>query len=340
MTRHEDLLTRVTTTLSHPDGSVEVTATPNGLCAITVTPRRDLFVPITTWTTAYPIAFIEHALRVKGPAYVCDELMREDSPRYIQHSFEWDLLSYVDPSAFADTSILDFGSGSGASSLVLARMFPKARIVGVELQAKQVELARHRAVCANVTDRVTFQCSPNAERLPEGLGTFDYILFSAVYEHLLPAERATMLPRLWTHLKPGGLLFLNQTPHRWFPIDLHTTGLPLINYLPDWLALPYARGWSTMVHRDATWTDLLRNGIRGGTPHEILSHLPSSAGLAELMEPSHRGVTDHIDLWYQLSNHRAKQWVGRGLRALKAVTGLTLVPSLSLAIRKGRALSS
>ena len=38
---------------------------------------------------------------------------------------------------------------------------------------------------------------------------------------------------IWAHLKSGGVLFLNQTPHRYFPVEHHTTNLPMINYFPD-----------------------------------------------------------------------------------------------------------
>ena len=83
--------------------------------------------------------------------------------------------------------------------------------------------------------------------LPADIGQFDYIILSAVYEHLLPSERPALLTLLWSHLRPGGVIFLAQTPYRWFPVELHTTGLPLINYLPDRLALACARRFSKRV---------------------------------------------------------------------------------------------
>src|SRR5205085_4362018 len=101
-----------------------------------------------------------------------------------------------------------------------------------------------------------------------------------------------LLPRIWSHLKPGGVLFINQTPHRYSPIEMHTTGLPLINYLPDALAFSAARRFSKRINGDEDWTALLRAGIRGATTGEILRVLGARSAL---LEPQ-RG--DHIALWY------------------------------------------
>jgi 2-polyprenyl-3-methyl-5-hydroxy-6-metoxy-1,4-benzoquinol methylase len=312
----------------------------SGKRAILIEPRDGLFTPIKKWVTDYPFELIEDVLLVKGPAYLCDEISRDENPRYVQHSFRWDILSYVGKEEFAGRRVLDFGSGSGASSMVLARMFPEANIVGVEVVSKFVELARHRAAFYGVDGRVSFQLSPASSTLPAEIGDFDYIVFSAVYEHLYPSEREVILPLLWSHLKPSGVLFLDQTPYRWFPIEMHTTGLPLINYLPDRLTLYCARRFSKRVSLNASWLDLLRSGIRGGSTREIMSILNREGGKAELLNPSYLGVKDHIDLWYQLSSTTRKPLTKKlmmwGFRAVKAVTGMTIIPSLSLAIRKVR----
>lgn len=323
--------------LPHPDGPVRVEEI-DGMRAITAEPRDGLFSPQREWTTHYPLELIEHVLRVKGPAYLCDEIRRDEDPRYVQHALRWDILSYSGPEDFNGRRVLDFGSGSGASSMVLARLFPEARLVGVELMPELVELARHRAKFYGLEDRVGFQLSPDATSLPPDIGLFDCIIFSAVFEHLLPGERQAILPLLWLHLKPGGTLFLNQTPYRWFPLELHTTGLPLINYLPDRLALHCARRWSARVRSDESWPGLLRRGIRGGTTREIMTILNREGGSAEIVNPSRLGVRDQIDLWYQRPGFtlkpRTKKLAMYGFRAIRTVTGLTMIPELSLAIRK------
>lgn len=326
----------MSTVLSHPDGSIRIEEC-NGKRAISVEPRHGVFTPRKKWLTDYPLELIEHVLRVKGPAYLCDEIMRDEDPLSVQHHLHWHILSYAREEDFAGRRVLDFGSGSGASTMVLARMFPEARIVGVELVPQLAELARRRARFHGVDRRVSFQLSPNSSSLPQGIGSFDYIILSAVYEHLLPSERPVILPLLWSHLKQGGILFLDQTPYRWFPLETHTTGLPLINYLPDRLTLYCSRWLSERVPGDASWPELLRRGIRGGTAREIMTILDREGRKPELLNPSHLGVKDHIDLWYHSTTKLkpvTRRLIAWGFRAVKAVTGVTIVHTLSLAIRK------
>lgn len=95
------------TVLTHPDASIRVD-TSNGKHAISVEPREGLFTATRKWITDYPLDLIEHVLRVKGPAFLCDEIMRDESPSYVQHHFRWDILSYVRKEDLAGKRVLDF----------------------------------------------------------------------------------------------------------------------------------------------------------------------------------------------------------------------------------------
>jgi 2-polyprenyl-3-methyl-5-hydroxy-6-metoxy-1,4-benzoquinol methylase len=320
------------------EAGIEITETMDGKRSICVKPRDGTFIPVRRWTTSYPLDLIAHVLDVKGRAYLCDEIMRDEDPRYIQHHFEWDILSYFSTEAFSGARILDFGAGCGASTMVLARMFPSAEVVSVELVPEFIALAEHRAAHYNVSDRVRILRSPDPSQLPKALGNFDFIVLSAVYEHLFPKEREMLLPLLWQHLKTNGVLFINQTPYRWFPIELHTTGLPFINYFPDSLALLICQHLSRRVRRDESWPELLRRGIRGGTIEEIIGILKRSRSDVELLTPSMNGLRDDIDLWFGLSSSSRwpcfKKTMRFAFKAIKMLTGMSMIPSLSLAIRK------
>ena len=328
------------TVLDHPDVSVRVEESGNSKNLVSVAAKGDTFVPIRSLETAYPVDLIEHVLRVKG-VYVGDEIMRDEAPLSIQQQFTWNILSYLDPNSFAGRRVLDFGCGSGASTMVLARMLPETtQFVGVDPLSRHLELARHRARWYGVSDRITFHQSPDPNSLPDGIGPFDFVVFSAVYEHLLPAERRILLPLIWRGLSPGGTLFLHETPFRWSPVETHTTGLPLINYLPDRLAHRAACRFSKRVAPDASWSELLRDGIRGGTTQEILGILAGEGQGVKLLTPCRQGVHDHIELWFRLSSparapltKRCMMWA---FKALKAVSEVSLVPWLSLAIQKVR----
>ena len=302
-----------------------------------VVPKRsDLFVPQREWETKYPVALIQLILDVKGPAFLCDEIMRDEDPSYVQQDLERDLLAYFDSADLEGQRILDFGCGSGASTVVLARMFPTAELVGVDLSEELLSVARARAEHYGLRN-VRLRRSPAGTELPAELGEFSLIVLSAVYEHLLPEERETILPTLWDRLRPGGHLFLNQTPNRLFPIEHHTTGLPLLNYLPAQLARAAALRFSRRTTVDESWETLLRRGIRGATEREILRLLRAGGASPTLLEPRAPGIEDRIDLWHAALSHRmrrTKKLLRATLKGIRKVSGLTVVPNLALAIRR------
>lgn len=317
------------------NGRVRVEPLPAGRWSISVHPKPGLRVPATRWVSGYPLELIREIHAAKG-LYVCDEIMREEDPRYVEHYLRHEVLGYVPPAAFRGKRILDFGCGSGASSVVLTRLLPECEIVGVELEERLLRIARLRAEWFGLR-RARFLRSPSGDTLPEGLGSFDFVLFSAVFEHLLPSERRKLLPLVWSRLNPGGILFLNQTPHRYFPVETHTTeGMPLINYLPDRLTLRIVRHFSRRYSGQVSWERLLRDGIRGGTVAEILGILRQD-GRPVLLEPRAE-VGDRIDLWYgSLSaRHRwLKRAIRAGLKLIKLTSGSVITPSLALALRRG-----
>jgi 2-polyprenyl-3-methyl-5-hydroxy-6-metoxy-1,4-benzoquinol methylase len=327
-------------TLDHGDGSVLVEELSDGRRRISVTPREEgQFIHEHEWTTAYPLDLIRLILNVNGAAGLCFEIMRDEDPSFIQRLLENDLFAYFEPADFRRKRILDFGCGRGASTMILARLFPESEITGVELNSAYVELARKRAEFFKL-DKVTFQQSPSGRQLPGNLGEYDFVILSAVFEHLFPEERKVIMQQLWSALTDGGYLFLNQTPNLLFPVELHTTMLPFINYLPDRLAMRAAQRFSRRISANETWPQLLRKGIRGATESEILEILKSADPNARpvMLEPRNHGLRDRIDLYYSNTNmsrlRRIKQISRFAIKTIRAISGLTIVPDLSLAFQK------
>jgi SAM-dependent methyltransferase len=216
-------------------------------------------------------------------------------------------------------------------------MFPDSDITGIDLVPEHVATARDRARHYDLR-RARFLVSPSEHSLPDGLSPFDYVFLNGVYEHLLPRERAALLPMLWSCVRPGGILFLT-SPYRYFFIEQHTTGIPFLNYCPDSLALRLARRFSKKIQPHESWESLLRRGIRGATEQEFLRLLPRGAGKATLLEPNLPGVRDRIDLWFAASGPSRrgfKRVLRMGMKAWKALSGRTMVPFLHVAIRKDR----
>jgi SAM-dependent methyltransferase len=296
-------------------------------------------VPQHQWETAYPVELVQHILVAKGPAWLCDEIRRDEDPAYVQRCLAVDIQAYFPGVDFAGRRILDFGCGCGASTAVLARMFPKAEIIGVELLGRALDVARRRLEHYGFR-RVTFRQSPSRTQLPAGLGQVDLAILSGVYEHLLEDERRTLLSEIWAVIGDNGCLLIDRVPNRWSPVELHSTRLPLINYLPRPLALGMARMLSPRVRRDATWSELLRGGVRGATVGEIVDLLPPDLGAPQLLEPKDPTVRDEIDLWYRGTNPQrmpALQALARTLmKTHRFLTGMSGVPYLTVAIRKQR----
>lgn len=293
------------------------------------------YVPFREIDTSYPVPLIERMIEVKGPIWFADEIAREEDPAYVQRTIKWGTLPFVDPTVLETARILDFGCGSGASTTILARTYPNAEVIGVELDPALVEIAQARAEFYRL-ENMTMHTSPSPDGLPEGLGQFDVVNLSAVLEHLLPDERKVLLPMLWGRLKAGGHLFLYETPQRYFPIEGHTTGLPLINYLPRRLAHAVVKVAARPEWRNKTWPELLRAGIRGATAREVLHILGASA---RLLPPSRMNVADRLQLWHAKASEgkrpqRSKDAVYHGLRAIRAVTGIEMIPELSIALRR------
>jgi 2-polyprenyl-3-methyl-5-hydroxy-6-metoxy-1,4-benzoquinol methylase len=323
--------------IEHSDARVVVEPLDGGRNRVVVEAPPDTFIAKRECETGYPPALIERILEVKGPAYLCDEIVREEDPQYVALFLRYGLLGFVPPEEFEGARLLDFGSGSGASTVILSRMFPQTEIVGVELEPDFVDIARRRADHYELRN-FDFLQSPDPGRLPDGIGTFRYVNLAAVYEHLLPDERRKLLPQLWSLIEPGGVLFVNQLPYRFYPIDQHTTGLPLINYLPARLAHRYALARSARIAPGASWEELLRAGIRGGSEREVIRDIERGGGVVESLKPSQLGLRSHADLWFAYSTganpHPAKKAMRVAFRGIHAVTRANFLPGLSLALRK------
>jgi hypothetical protein len=73
------------------------------------------------------------------------------------------------------------------------------------------------------------------------------------------STRAAVVGEMWRLLRPGGLLFISETPNPLWPIDRHTTGLPLIPWLPSGMAARLA----VAAGRHRPGADLDARGRRG-----------------------------------------------------------------------------
>jgi 2-polyprenyl-3-methyl-5-hydroxy-6-metoxy-1,4-benzoquinol methylase len=326
------------TILATVDGAVEVLPLLNGRFKVTLKPRdRSVFVPLASCETSLPPDVIAAFLDLSF-AWLCDSLARHDDPDYVQKVLQNQLLAYVEPSDFQGKRLLDFGCGSGASTLCMGTLLPDTEVVGIDLNPRNIALAR-RVLAVRQLSNVQFLVSSDPNSLAPGIGTFDFVVLSAVYEHLLPEERYRVMPLIWSSMNCGGVLFVSQTPYRYFPFEHHSTGLWVINYLPDKLSLFLARNLSKInpeTNKSSDWTVHLRGGIRGATEVEILRNLRlSAAGRPTIIQPRSQ---DRAAYWLSCTNPERYRLLKKSVAVLFRLTDKLwgTVPSMNVdvAIRK------
>ena len=77
--------------------------------------------------------------------------------------------------------VLDLGCGLGASSVALARAYPRATVLGIDLDASSVAAARDAAAAAGVANRVSFEAGDAVHLTQEG--PFDLVtMFEALHD--------------------------------------------------------------------------------------------------------------------------------------------------------------
>jgi 2-polyprenyl-3-methyl-5-hydroxy-6-metoxy-1,4-benzoquinol methylase len=281
--------------------------------------------------TDYEVDFIEVLFQIKGK-HTCDELHRE------KVSIPHRLLSIVDVYKLnlenRQLDILDFGSGSSSSTLAIASMFKHNHITCLEIEEELIKLAKKRIEHHNIKN-IEFFRPDNPRELPATLKkkSYDLCILNAVVEHMLPEERRSLLPQLWKIIKPGGHILIYETPHRWFPIEVHTTGLPFINYLPISGAWRLGSFLTKKNSHRRNKYEMLRAGLRGVSQREIQKHLGAEA---TLVLPNTSSVKDIIDMWYASDYHRSfqKKITYRVCKIIKNTLGIEITPWVTYVFKK------
>lgn len=133
------------------------------------------------------------------PATVWGEgvFVRQPSTRTVAN-FAESFLPYLQPGM----RLLDCGCGPGTITVGLAAAVVPGEVVGIDLEAAQINLAQRQAAQANVTN-ARFEVA-NVHDLPFPDASFDVVYCSAVLSHL--RERGKALREMHRVLKPGGLI--------------------------------------------------------------------------------------------------------------------------------------
>jgi SAM-dependent methyltransferase len=130
--------------------------------------------------------------------------------------------------------VLDFGCGTGASSVALAMVFPELRCYGTDINRSDIAIADARARLYGVSERCRFDWVDVDQPLPAASDGFDLCVCCSVLEYVTNTKARKLCVQEMTRVvAPGGLLFMT-VPNRLYPFEIHTRKLGW-NYFPKLL---------------------------------------------------------------------------------------------------------
>lgn len=106
-------------------------------------------------------------------------------------------------------SLLDVGCNAGVWLDDCTRLYPTARLAGVEINPAALTVARSKLPTVELHHAA-------AEKLPFAANSFDYVTCVEVLEHLPPDSRPAAFREMHRVLRPGGRLILTVPHAGWF----------------------------------------------------------------------------------------------------------------------------
>ena len=158
------------------------------------------------------------------------------------------LLSVMDLLLPDEGRILDVGCGFGLFASYYGQMQPRRRIVGVDPNARRIDLARHVATSVGRGAEGEHVFHVGDVRDAHLTGPFDGIYVLDVMHHIPEADQVPVLTRLRDLLRPGGVLVIKDIttePH----YQLLFTKLldRLMVGLDEPLAYRHHRAWGALL---------------------------------------------------------------------------------------------
>jgi SAM-dependent methyltransferase len=249
------------------------------------------------------------------------------------------LLRYLRGRGARDLSVLEVGASFGHMTEYLAEQPEIAEIHCFDTDPAFVDIVRAKVEEQELRKVKDVRLFGNDEtrRLPWPDARFDLVLVVGVVEHLPARNRRAQVDEYYRVLAPGGHIAILDTPNRLFPLETHSIGLPLVQWLPSRLAYAYARLGRPRKFGAVSYEAFVADGT--GWRNATLADCLPSGGLKGLID-----VTEEAGYGWRFFRDTARSRSRRALLPLFAGLAAALraagrppslgLPYLNLLLRK------
>ena len=142
-----------------------------------------------------------------------------------------------------NSKILEIGCGTGSLTVPLCEQ--GAHVTAIGLDEQSMEINRKRLSVYGLSAEIV---KLNAVDIKTRFnGGFDFIIYAASMEHMTFTERIKTIKAAYEMLGDNQYMIIAETPNRLWHTDEHTTLGPFFHWLPDELAMNYAKFTSRKV---------------------------------------------------------------------------------------------
>jgi len=251
--------------------------------------RRVLTVDGRAHETAYSARVLRMLIERKGARRAALYLPFKETRG---HHFLGPLFRHLGAVGARDLAVLEVGCSFGHMTEYLNERPEVAAITTFDTDPAFVAMARVKAEELGLDKVRDVDLFDNAEtcHLPYDTGAFDVVLACGVVEHLPERYRRAQVDEYYRVLAPGGHIAVLDTPNRAFPLETHSVGLPLVQWLPPHPAYRYARLARPARFRSVSFDDFTADGT-GWRNASLRECLPASgsASLDDVTEPAGYG---------------------------------------------------
>ena len=218
------------------------------------------------------------------------------------------LLRYLRSRGARDLSVLEVGASFGHMTEYLAEQPEIAEIHCFDTDPAFVDIVRAKVEEQDLraVKEVRLFGNDETRRLPWPDGRFDLVLVVGVVEHLPPRNRRAQVDEYYRVLARGGHIAILDTPNRLFPLETHSIGLPLVQWLPARLAYSYARLTRPRKFGAVSYESFVADGT--GWRNATLADCVPSDGTARL-----RDVTEIAGYGWRFFRETARSRARRAL---------------------------